>query len=74
MRQEEKRTVRHGLKTILYRAPQLWSLVTADLKSLPIVDLFESKIKYLQCTKCACILSKIYVKYIGYVQRFLPIN
>ena len=32
MRQQEVRTVRYGLETALYRAPQLWSLVHEDLK------------------------------------------
>ena len=38
MRQQKVRTVRYGLETALYRAPQLWSLVPADLKSLPNVN------------------------------------
>ena len=43
MRQQKVRTIRYGLKTALYRAPQLWSLVPPDLKSLPNVNLFKSK-------------------------------
>ena len=43
MRQQKVRTVRYGLKTALYRAPQPWSLVPADLKSLPNVNLFNQK-------------------------------
>ena len=45
MRQQKVRTVRHGLETALYRAPQLWSIVPEDLKSLSIVNLFKSKIR-----------------------------
>ena len=52
MRQQEVRTVRYGLKTILYRAPQLWSLVPADLKTLPNVNLFKSKVKHWECSEC----------------------
>ena len=47
MRQQKVRTVRYGLETALHRAPQLCSLVPADLKSLPNVNLFKSKIKYV---------------------------
>ena len=36
MRQQKIKTVRYGLETALYSAPQLWSLVPADLKSLSI--------------------------------------
>ena len=41
MRQQKARTVRYGVETALYRAPQLWSLVPAELKSLPSVNLFK---------------------------------
>ena len=54
MRQQKVRTVRYGFETALYRAPQLWSLVPADLKSLPKVNLFKSKIKHWECTECPC--------------------
>ena len=62
MRQQEVRTVRYGLKTILYRAPQLWSLVPEDLKTLPNVNLFKSKVKHWECTECHCKLCKTYLK------------
>ena len=67
MRQQKLTTVRYGLETALYRAPQLWSLVAADLKSLPNVNLFKSKIKHWECTECPCKLCKTYLKNIGYV-------
>ena len=51
MRQQKLRTVRYGHETALYSAPQLWPLVPADLKSLPNVNLFKSKIKYWECTE-----------------------
>ena len=65
MRQQKVRTVRYGLETALYRAPQLWSLVPADLKSLPNVNLFKSKIKHWECTECPCKLCRTYLKNIG---------
>ena len=52
MRQQKVRTVRYGLETALYRAPQLWSLVPTDLKSAPNVNQFKSKIKHWECTEC----------------------
>ena len=67
MRQQKERTVRHGLATALYRVSQLWSLVPEDLKSLPDVNLFKSKIKHWACTECPCKLCKTYLKNIGYV-------
>ena len=41
MRQQTVRTVRYGLETALYRAPQLRSLVPRDLKSPPNVIQFK---------------------------------
>ena len=67
MKQQKVRTVRYGVETALYRAPQLWSLVPADLKSLPNVNLFKSKIKHWECTECPCKLCKTYLRNIGYV-------
>ena len=67
MRQQKVKTVRCGLETALYRAPQLWSLVPADLKSLLNVNLFKSKIKHWEGTECPCKLCKTYLKTIGYI-------
>ena len=61
------RTVRYGLETALYRAPQLWPLVPEDLKPLPNVNPFKSKIKHWECTEYPCKLCKTYLKNIGYV-------
>ena len=74
MRQQKVRTVRYGVETALYRAPQLWSLVPADLKSLPNFNLFKSKIKHWECTECPCKLYKTYLRNIGYGECFLKIN
>ena len=74
MRQQKERTARYGLETAPYRTLQLWSLVPADLKSLPNVNLLKSKIKHWKCTECPGKLCKTYLKNIGYVYRFLTIN
>ena len=66
-RQQKVRTVRYGLETALYRAPQLWSLVPTDLKSAPNVIQFKSKIKHWECTECPCKLCRTYLRNIGYV-------
>ena len=62
MRQQKIRTVRYGLDTALYRAPQPWSLVPQDLKSLPNAYLIKSKITCWECTECPCKLCKTYLK------------
>ena len=67
MRQQKVRTVRYDLETALYRAPQLWSLVHVNLKSLPNVNLFKPKTTHWECTECPCKLCKTYLRNIGYV-------
>ena len=49
-------------RNALYRTPQLWSHVPADLKSLFNVNLFKSKIKHLECTEYSCKLCRTYFK------------
>ena len=58
MRQQKVRTIRYGLETALYHAPQLSFLVPADLKALPNVNLLKSKIKLWECTEWPCKLCK----------------
>ena len=65
MRQQKVRTARYGLETAVYRAPQLWSLVPADLKSL--TNPFKSEIRHWEYTECPCKLCKTYLKNIDYV-------
>ena len=67
MKQQTVRTVRYGLETALYRAPQLWSLVPTDLKSAPNVIQFKSKIKHWECTECPYNFCRTNLKNIGYV-------
>ena len=67
MRQQKVRTVRYGLETALYGAPQLWPLVAEDLKSLPNLNLLKSKIKHWEYTDCLCKLYKTYLKNMDYV-------
>ena len=67
MRQQKVWTVRDGFETAPYCAHKLWSLVPADLKSLPNLNLFKSKIKHWKCTERPCKLCKTYPRNMGYV-------
>ena len=66
MRQQKVRTVRYGRETALYHAPQLWSYVPTNLKSLPNVNQFKSKTKPWECNECPCKLCRTYQRNIGY--------
>ena len=67
MIQQKVRTVRYGLETALYCAPQLWSLVPTDLKSALNVNQFKTKIKHWKCTECPGKLCRTYLRNIVYV-------
>ena len=41
----KKNSVKMGLETITYRAPQLWNLVPTDIKDAPSLSIFKEKIK-----------------------------
>ena len=51
-------TVKNGHGSISYRAPQLWSLLYEEIKSLTYLGNFKKVIKNWTCDKCPCRLSK----------------
>ena len=40
-----KRTVSHGLETLSYRAPQLWTLLQEEIKQTNTINCFKSDVK-----------------------------
>ena len=47
-------SVKMGLETISYRAPQLWNLVPTDIKDALSLSTFKTKIKSWYCDSCPC--------------------
>ena len=41
----KKNSVKMGLETTTYRAPQLWKLVPTEIKDVPSLLIFKEKIK-----------------------------
>ena len=62
------RTVQYGLETVLYRGPQLWSLLPLDIKSSDNINIFKSKIKKWVCKECPCRLCQTFVNGLGFVK------
>ena len=56
-----------GLETITYRAPQLWNLVSTEIKNAPSLSIFKEKIKSWYCDNCPCRLCKTYIANVGFV-------
>ena len=50
----KKNSVKVGLETISYRAPQLWNLVPTDIKDALSLSTFKNKIKSWYCGSCPC--------------------
>ena len=45
----KKNSVKMGLETITYRAPQLWNLVPTEIKDAPSLSIFKDKIRSWHC-------------------------
>ena len=56
-----------GLKTISYRAPQLWNLVSTEIKNASSLSIFKQKIKSWYCDDCPCGLCNTYIANVGFV-------
>ena len=67
MKKQKIRTVCYGLEAALYPTPQLWCLVPWDIKSLPNVNLFTSKVNHRKYSECSDKLHETYLKKVGYV-------
>ena len=63
----KKNSVKMGLETITYRAPQLWNLVSTEIKNAPSLSIFKEKIKSWYCDNCSCRLYKTYIANAGFV-------
>ena len=63
----KKNSVKMGLETISYRAPQLWNLVPTDIKDALSLSTFTKKIKSWYYDSCPCRLCKTYIASVGFV-------
>ena len=62
----KKRTIRYGLETVSFKAPQLWQTLPGELKSCTSLSVFKSKIKQWQ-PQCPCHLCKNFIQGLGFV-------
>ena len=60
-------SVKMGLKTISYCVPELWNLVSTEIKDAPSLSIFKDKIKSWNYDNCPCILCKTYFANVGFV-------
>ena len=62
-----KNTVNFGIETISYRGPQLWKLITNNIKLELTLELFKKKIRKWKCELCPCRMCKTYLQHIGFI-------
>ena len=63
----KKNSVKMGLETIAYRAPQLWNLVPTEIKDDPSLSIFKGKIKSWYFDNCPCRLCKTYIPNVSFM-------
>ena len=63
----KKNSVKMGLETITYRAPQLWNLGPAEIKDVASLSIFKEKIKSWYCDNYPCKLCKTYIANVDFV-------
>ena len=57
----------HGLETISYHAPQLWTILPEVFKQRNTMSLFKSDVRQWICNECPCRLCKVFVPNLGFV-------
>ena len=63
---ERKITVCFGLETIIYRSPQLWSLLPEHMRQLNSTDQFKRSVRHWVCNTCPCTFCKVYLQNVGF--------
>ena len=59
---ENRKTVKYGIETVIYRAPFLWANLQSEYKNAKSVEEFKSKIKIWKCDFCPGRLFKNYIQ------------
>ena len=64
---ESRKTVRHDIETVTYRAPFLWVNLQSVYKNTKSLEEFKSKTKTWKCDFCPCRLCKDYIQNLGFL-------
>jgi len=62
-----KSTIRYGIDTVTYKAPQIWQSLPADIRNSESLDLFKANIRQLQSISCQCNICKPFIANLGYI-------
>ena len=64
---ENRRTVKYGTETVMFRAPFFWASPYTKYKNAKSLDEFKSKMKTWKCDFCQGRLCKKYVQNLGFI-------
>ena len=59
---ENRKSIKHRIETVTYRAPLLWANLQSEYKNAKSLEEFKSKVKTWKCDFCPCRLCKIYIQ------------
>ena len=62
-----KRTVKYGTKTVMYRRPQIWNLVPEKTKNASSFDIFKKEIGKWKGEMCPCRICKTYIQHVRFI-------
>ena len=62
-----KSTVRYGLGTIAFKAPQIWQDIPLEIRNSESLYLFKSSVKQMQSISCECKICKTFIVNLGYL-------
>ena len=61
------KTSTYGINSLAYLGPRIWAIIPDDIKKIPTLTLFKTKIKQWNPDNCPCKLCKTYVAAVGYI-------
>ena len=62
-------TVYHGTESISNLGPEIWDMVPSNLKEISELDKFKIAIKQLKPEDFLCILCKVFVQNVGFLEK-----
>ena len=57
----------YGINSMAYLGPRIWAIIPGNIKNVPTLTLFKTKIKLWNPDSCPCKLCKTYVAAVGYI-------
>ena len=66
-KQDPVNTVNYGLKSLRYLAPEIWDIIHLEIRNAGSLTEFITNIKSWIPKHCPCILCRIYIHHVGYI-------